>query len=236
MGSSPRVRGKRSGAWEAAKNIGLIPACAGKTACLVLLPVRVGAHPRVCGENGEASAKSRKSIGSSPRVRGKPLHLHVSHTVGRLIPACAGKTTSARSSLTSSKAHPRVCGENRHRAETLLQRLGSSPRVRGKPCPCSSNLACSWLIPACAGKTDADHVLPSRQRAHPRVCGENGYSSAHVFGELGSSPRVRGKRTKKNRQFLKLGLIPACAGKTVDFTKDSVYRGAHPRVCGENLV
>ena len=233
-GSSPRVRGKRLPGRNGPCSGRLIPACAGKTPWPAnYVPIK-GAHPRVCGENGEASAKSRKSIGSSPRVRGKPLHLHVSHTVGRLIPACAGKTTSARSSLTSSKAHPRVCGENRHRAETLLQRLGSSPRVRGKPCPCSSNLACSWLIPACAGKTDADHVLPGRQRAHPRVCGENRALISSRSANHGSSPRVRGKLTQITCCQVDKGLIPACAGKTATVARMSSGNWAHPRVCGEN--
>ena len=50
----------------------------------------------------------------------------------------------------------------------------------------------------------------------------------------GSSPRVRGKHQRESCRLVRLGLIPACAGKTVVlFSLFSLVR-AHPRVCGEN--
>ena len=52
-------------------------------------------------------------IGSSPRVRGKPVKAARNAWNGRLIPACAGKTRVWVAVLVDVKAHPRVCGENR---------------------------------------------------------------------------------------------------------------------------
>ena len=131
-GSSPRVRGKPGVLEEEAALLGLIPACAGKTAVWAADRSPGSAHPRVCGENLRVRSKITGEWGSSPRVRGKlpraPRHrLHP-----RLIPACAGKTQAWSAARSLSAAHPRVCGENPARAGAAPGSTGSSPRVRGK--------------------------------------------------------------------------------------------------------
>ncbi len=74
-------------------NVGLIPACAGKTDHQVASKAATGAHPRVCGENPVRVGETPSLSGSSPRVRGKPTALSfIFHNAG-LIPACAGKTS-----------------------------------------------------------------------------------------------------------------------------------------------
>ena len=70
-----------------------------------------------------------------------------------LIPACAGKTPVAEV-ITAAGG-------------------GSSPRVRGKRRCLIFVASFSGLIPACAGKTWNNPPEPSKQSAHPRVCGEN---------------------------------------------------------------
>ena len=50
-GSSPRVRGKHALLAMPSGDVGLIPACAGKTAVLHGPRELLAAHPRVCGEN-----------------------------------------------------------------------------------------------------------------------------------------------------------------------------------------
>ena len=71
-GSSPRVRGKPDGAGDPGAEVGLIPACAGKTGRRPRAPLRRSAHPRVCGENPSSGRQFPPVRGSSPRVRGKP--------------------------------------------------------------------------------------------------------------------------------------------------------------------
>ena len=46
---------------------------------------------------------------------------------------------------------------------------------------------------------------------------------------------MRGKLTANSSKRKTCGLIPAYAGKTEDWQERLAYRGAHPRVCGENL-
>ena len=152
-GSSPRVRGKRCLERHRCLSHWLIPACAGKTWPRAATSDSASAHPRVCGENDRGGPSLVWVVGSSPRVRGKPGGGVGRGLGGRLIPACAGKTSTTVTPRTTATAHPRVCGENGMRAVPIGDGSGSSPRVRGKrgtavPAPSEPR-----LIPACAGKT-----------------------------------------------------------------------------------
>ena len=180
------------------------------------------------------ASSTHPSTGSSPRVRGKR-RIHVREPQGvRLIPACAGKTGGDLPHPVKRGAHPRVCGENRFDTDPLLHDDGSSPRVRGKPGRPRSCPPLCGLIPACAGKTRLMGFQGLRRRAHPRVCGENLLERRGQLPRQGSSPRVRGKPCDAAPARRDLGLIPACAGKTLSpDTPDSMV-AAHPRVCGEN--
>ena len=214
-GSSPRVRGKQAGEGFEVCGVGLIPACAGKTVAPVALLPPSGAHPRVCGENLPGWEDSRGARGSSPRVRGKPAQAD-EHTIRRrLIPACAGKTCTARLWASRWWAHPRVCGENWVGGPNNFMRGGSSPRVRGKPPYPTRHTSPCGLIPACAGKTFSCVRLFISSPAHPRVCGENSVALTAGRHGRGSSPRVRGKHPACAFHCSGRGLIPACAGKTV---------------------
>ena len=112
-GSSPRVRGKQTRHSRGRLQVGLIPACAGKTSDPPISPLSHRAHPRVCGENAIARAAGPGFEGSSPRVRGKHRFGVGIRTERGLIPACAGKTS--------------------RRISIYANTSGSSPRVRGKP-------------------------------------------------------------------------------------------------------
>ena len=131
-GSSPRVRGKPVDGGPLGGGCRLIPACAGKTAPSSSTPAATSAHPRVCGENWANAGKELPFEGSSPRVRGKQGIEDGHRRRVRLIPACAGKTDGTATASAPTRAHPRVCGENRRWRRGWRPRWGSSPRVRGK--------------------------------------------------------------------------------------------------------
>ena len=236
LGSSPRMRGKRSGADGVLAVCGLIPARAGKTS-------RTGggswgspAHPRACGENAAAAARVLTAAGSSPRVRGKRLGCGFSLRGWRLIPARAGKTLAHRRRSTRTTAHPRACGENIIDGFHKVVLDGSSPRVRGKQHPAGAGRRRRRLIPARAGKTGPRTPTRGAAPAHPRACGENHAGVGLLSDQVGSSPRVRGKH---RGSFLGLGgggLIPARAGKTAGVVRRLPRPQAHPRACGENVA
>ena len=50
--------------------LGIIPAYAGSTYPLYISSVRIGDHPRVCGERLNRLEVLQKKVGSSPRMRG----------------------------------------------------------------------------------------------------------------------------------------------------------------------
>ena len=167
-------------------------------------------------------------------MRGKPGHSAPALNRAGLIPASAGKTFSAQASGPCPSAHPRACGENLIIPDTHATYTGSSPRVRGKPGRCFASCSHERLIPACAGKTQIPSYARIAFQAHPRVCGENLAQNSPFSKATGSSPRVRGKQARNDRNRPRRGLIPACAGKTGRPGYRFLWRRAHPRVCGEN--
>ena len=152
-GSSPRGRGKPGGKLGDLRARGLIPAWAGKTETPASWATSSEAHPRVGGENARVSWRARRSVGSSPRGRGKPDGGCRRVGVGRLIPAWAGKTRAVAGGPASRRAHPRVGGENASMRMDVSSELGSSPRGRGKLKPALTDFMGVGLIPAWAGKT-----------------------------------------------------------------------------------
>ena len=72
--------------------LGITPACAGKTSkqdCGAYAPRD---HPRVCGENAYHIPSFIITLGSPPRVRGKPAYIGLLCQDIGITPACAGKT------------------------------------------------------------------------------------------------------------------------------------------------
>ena len=234
QGSSPRVRGKLRPDHHARRRGRLIPACAGKTACVRHDVPFHTAHPRACGENVVCSAMSFGFPGSSPRVRGKPHRQRQPPDEAGLIPARAGKTGGSVCRSASQAAHPRACGENAGATTTDMATPGSSPRVRGKPEMTPPIVSNAGLIPARAGKTSGAAPRNHRGTAHPRVCGENPNRLRASARIPGSSPRVRGKQQTKFKQQDPQRLIPARAGKTRARAAAMAVVPAHPRACGEN--
>ena len=193
-------------------------------------------HPRVSGENYASRRTAGSPYGSSPHGRGKRERSRRGGAGWRLIPARAGKTTNARMTRASPRAHPRAGGENPPSASAKVTTSGSSPRGRGKRFAASVRNRPAGLIPARAGKTWDNISSAVSSAAHPRAGGENHRMSAAAQDALGSSPRGRGKLNGTQRSYVSNGLIPARAGKTrgVGFRRRS--RPAHPRAGGENQI
>ena len=110
-GSPPRVRGKVLQLICTIDDLGITPACAGKS-CSPFRPRGLSwDHPRVCGEKKERRKYGERAKGSPPRVRGKEKVLTNVSTLLRITPACAGKSSSDFQTQAPARDHPRVCGE-----------------------------------------------------------------------------------------------------------------------------
>ena len=194
--------------------MGLIPAHAGKTGRRVGLRARLWAHPRSRGENLRPARPSTASPGSSPLTRGKRREGRHGLFASGLIPAHAGKTWNHSTTTDTAAAHPRSRGENAEAFKERARQTGSSPLTRGKLSGVWSSISSTGLIPAHAGKTDSTRGYPRRFGAHPRSRGENDLPGADRALGGGSSPLTRGKHVERLAHVLRLGLIPAHAGKT----------------------
>ena len=154
-GSSPLTRGKLRSTREECERPRLIPAHAGKTASKWNKPSERPAHPRSRGENDKQRRAEEQLAGSSPLTRGKPNLQDTPAMKTRLIPAHAGKTTTAQPPDDSDRAHPRSRGENTLDETETVEVLGSSPLTRGKPAAPTWGAGSLGLIPAHAGKTSS---------------------------------------------------------------------------------
>ncbi len=172
-GSSPLTRGKHRVVRYDSVIPRLIPAHAGKTACLTIDGVVVGAHPRSRGENLPPQVSRSSTRGSSPLTRGKLGQRDLVDPEAGLIPAHAGKTGRLGQTHPLGGAHPRSRGENRDGAGLLCDLWGSSPLTRGKHDREIEQQRQPGLIPAHAGKTRGRSRSRGRPAAHPRSRGEN---------------------------------------------------------------
>ena len=111
LGSPPRVRGKVRFVVCSLLEVGITPACAGKSGSRARRERKARDHPRVCGEKEEFAGKEGRRKGSPPRVRGKGRESGIHRLEAGITPACAGKSKGIGSGFAAGEDHPRVCGE-----------------------------------------------------------------------------------------------------------------------------
>ncbi len=193
-------------------------------------------------------------MGSSPRLRGTPNGGRAQGVVGGIIPALAGNTTRSGSNRRLPWDHPRACGEHNLPDGSMVWRAGSSPRLRGTPQWPVDAAAYAGIIPALAGNTNSGFWASTRTRDHPRACGEHPVVHETLRVTAGSSPRLRGTRSRSRRGWsgrgiiprlrgtlrhgrlpsAKAGIIPALAGNTRNKKSKHASTRDHPRACGEH--
>ena len=92
--------------------MGIIPAYAGNTKRLSWFCAQIRDHPRVCGEHGILDKGMPLTAGSSPRMRGTHTSRQYLRADFGIIPAYAGNTSWRQILRSSTRDHPRVCGEH----------------------------------------------------------------------------------------------------------------------------
>ena len=133
------------------------------------------------------------TMGSPPRMRGKPRERCGTDAIRGITPAHAGKTKLAFIADYNGRDHPRACGENRNFNSGRSSGKGSPPRMRGKPAVSCFAAIYRGITPAHAGKTLSFVMTLSSLWDHPRACGENTSRSCLSTEPKGSPPRMRGK-------------------------------------------
>ena len=108
--------------------------------------------------------------------------------------------------------------------------------MRGKRSRKLCVLSLRRITPAHAGKTARDSMASRAIPDHPRACGENtGWRPSEVE-DIGSPPRMRGKRPAVPPDPCQGRITPAHAGKTVSSSVPLLRCADHPRACGENSL
>ena len=189
------MRGKVLAAQPLYLILGITPAYAGKSALCASGEDLLRDHPRVCGEKQHVVVTRVLGMGSPPRMRGKAAHWAKAVSAEGITPAYAGKSSAHRPSWSYAWDHPRVCGEKKISAKKLWTASGSPPRMRGKAALPPCRFCHVGITPAYAGKSLTIPNLYTRNRDHPRVCGEKMYPKNEVWFVTGSPPRMRGKAT-----------------------------------------
>ena len=171
-GSSPRLRGTRELAAPRDDTHRFIPAPAGNAheRCALASPAAV--HPRACGERVNLGVSLLLGGGSSPRLRGTPVHDMSPFSMLRFIPAPAGNAPPASENRLAPPVHPRACGERFWQQRRTTGASGSSPRLRGTRRRLARVSVAIRFIPAPAGNASALISSMSVKTVHPRACGE----------------------------------------------------------------
>ena len=111
-GSSPLARGPLLRRKRDDLSHGLIPARAGTTLAVTVLPKFIRAHPRSRGDHNRPPTAAKNSPGSSPLARGPPNTRPSRRELVGLIPARAGTTPPRRQTVRATRAHPRSRGDH----------------------------------------------------------------------------------------------------------------------------
>ena len=178
-GSSPLARGGPDQSTDIVRQIGLIPAGAGRTGVDGAHLAPSGAHPRWRGEDGQPGANATNATGSSPLARGGRSLAAPSSCGGRLIPAGAGRTCGTTGRDGGPGAHPRWRGEDTFFFISRSSSNGSSPLARGGHGRVGGLARRFGLIPAGAGRTRSVARRCRAASAHPRWRGEDPMEVTH---------------------------------------------------------
>ena len=130
-GSSPHARGAPAALHAAARQVGIIPACAGSTLFPFLFLFRLRDHPRMRGEHCAVLYSAPVFPGSSPHARGALLPALPLPLLAGIIPASKGSTMTLAYVLDGGRDHPRMRGEHHGGRRVGRVGVGSSPHARG---------------------------------------------------------------------------------------------------------
>ncbi len=111
----------------------------------------------------------------------------------RITPAYAGKSQTTSLTRSTSRDHPRLCGEKQPPNRRTIRPPGSPPPMRGK--------------------VMASQRYTTTRRDHPRLCGEKGDIMDFGKNLRGSPPPMRGKASPHSCRKSYAGITPAYAGK-----------------------
>ncbi len=235
-GPSPLARGAARLGRAGQRALGAIPAGAGSRRACARSPPRGRGHPRWRGEQPLYSSTLPQPAGPSPLARGAGVGVLALFAGRGAIPAGAGSRSSAPSSPTPTRGHPRWRGEQPRSAGCLLAVMGPSPLARGAVVEMGKASATVGAIPAGAGSSGATGACTSRPGGHPRWRGEQNADYALESPPLGPSPLARGAVQLPDLLSAEPGPSPLARGAVAVTDDHVVFRGAIPAGAGSRRL
>ena len=153
-------------------------------------------------------------MGSPPLVRERRQYSHSHAMLFGITPARAGKTHAVGHVGQRDEDHPRSCGKDLIKNETLFVLVGSPPLVRERPLYCILDGAACRITPARAGKTPRSSSSVIVIQDHPRSCGKDVCPARRPVAGWGSPPLVRERHADGSCPNKDCRITPARAGKT----------------------
>ena len=92
------------------------------------------------------------------------------------------------------------------------------------------------IIPTRVGTsvdTVSKHIL---DRDHPHACGDKCTHRRHIYGYVGSSPRVWGQGYNGFSRNSERRIIPTRVGTRFNGVSHRIYTGDHPHACGDKKL
>ena len=132
--------------------------------------------PAYAGKSSKYLFAISAVLGSPPRMRGKVVFPVENSVENGITPAYAGKRMHGTMRTTTTRDHPRVCGEKCRLIPAFCRVVGSPPRMRGKETREGHIITEFRITPAYAGKSRNIAELAASFRDHPRVCGEKQFT------------------------------------------------------------
>ncbi len=188
--------------------------------------------PRVGGGSSPAATLVTLATGRSPRGRGKQFFESLDHGGLGSIPAWAGEAPDTDHCPGYPAVDPRVGGGSELGWDAITQKMGRSPRGRGKRCRHTSPRPRPRSIPAWAGEARRCFMVLPHLWVDPRVGGGSAEFIAGQQRDQGRSPRGRGKLNWYRHQQLQHGSIPAWAGEAIRAKPVCDISKVDPRVGG----
>ena len=132
--------------------------------------------------------------------------------------------------------HPRLRGEQGIFAGSAGLQPGSPPLARGTDNAIIFSTPAVGITPACAGNSFLLSATARAIKDHPRLRGEQKYSSYIGTINAGSPPLARGTGRVADAAWRPCRITPACAGNRLRPRVYRLYNGDHPRLRGEQRL
>ena len=197
LGSSPHLRGNPTQVHLHISSLRVIPAPTGQPFQDPKSGKLHPGHPRTYGATVSGEGTRWVFEGSSPHLRGNPVHRRCLDAGMGVIPAPTGQPASTPNPVALPWGHPRTYGATSYCLGYSTQAYGSSPHLRGNPAPTQVNLNILRVIPAPTGQPrPSTDPLPAI-KGHPRTYGATLCVHGVPLSDFGSSPHLRGNHCEK---------------------------------------